>query len=498
MRRWVVVAVAAALCGSCAKRLERTLVEPHDARRLDRDSTFLKAHMRDGHLYVLSNWKVDEARGEVRGVGDHFDARREHLASGTHTVVIADVALFETNVPVTSRSMISISVLTVLSAAVTAGCALSPKACFGSCPTFYADGDATLHAEAFSDAVAPSLARRDVDALVRVRPRGRELELRMTNEALETHVVTRADLLVAPRPPGGRVFATADGALWAADDLRAPRACEGVAGDCAATVAAFDDDWLASETDARDLAAREHVVLAFDAAPGGEPRAIAISARQSFVTTFLFYQALAYMGRNAGAYLAALERGGDELRRMNAAVELLGGIEVQVRDARGAWVTAGSFHETGPLATDTQLVLLPDGADASQVRLRMAQGYWRVDRVVSVRALGPVDGERVQPGVARDADAERRLRDPELAVTTLPGDELRLRYELPDGDLELFLDAEGYYLEWMREEWLAEESAARLALLLYQPALALRLLAPEFKEVEPVIEQAFWSSRYAR
>ena len=55
----------------------------------------------------------------------------------------------------------------------------------------------------------------------------------------------------------------------------------------------------------------------------------------------------------------------------------------------------------------------------------------------------------------------------------------------------------GYYLEWIRKEWLAEESKARAALMLYAPSLALRVLAPDFKRHESEMDRVFWGSRYA-
>jgi hypothetical protein len=75
---------------------------------------------------------------------------------------------------------------------------------------------------------------------------------------------------------------------------------------------------------------------------------------------------------------------------------------------------------------------------------------------------------------------------------------LEIGYRLPEGSesFELFLEARGYYLEWMREEWLAEENPARAAQLWLDPSGALRDLAPAFKREEPRIETLFWNSRY--
>jgi hypothetical protein len=499
------VFLLAVVSAACSRRVERVLTTPDRAASLNEESFYLKVHMRNGDVYVLSDWQVDEGRRLVLGVGEHFDSHRALQSATTHEIPVADVALFETNVTRASPMVTVMAVITGVSAALTAACISNPKACFGSCPTFYA-GD-VLHAEGFSDAVAPSLERHDIDALFRVEPEGRTLTLRMTNEAYETHVVRAADVLVVPRPPGGRVFATSEGALWQATDLRAPSRCAASEGDCTAAVRAFDDDWRSSLADARDLATRETIALGFEA--GAEraagQQAVVISARQSFMTTFLFYQALAYMGRNAGFYLAELERGEPALRgKLGGAHALLGGIDVQVRDAQGAWRTAGTFYETGPLATDTQLVLLPEGADASELRLSLTQGYWRIDAVTLVTLGSQVTPQRVRPRavLAPDQDAagaHAALLDDARVLTTMPGDVYTLVYDLPGapGAQELFLDSQGYYLEWMRDEWLPDESAAGLAMMLYFPELALRVLAPKFKQLEPTIEDMFWKSRYA-
>ncbi|HSD28956.1 MAG TPA: hypothetical protein VLL75_16780, partial [Vicinamibacteria bacterium] len=62
--------------------------------------------------------------------------------------------------------------------------------------------------------------------------------------------------------------------------------------------------------------------------------------------------------------------------------------------------------------------------------------------------------------------------------------------------LEIFLESEGFYYEWMRSEWLAEEDPGMAALALADPAEALRRLAPAYKAEEPHLERAFWASRF--
>jgi hypothetical protein len=73
-------------------------------------------------------------------------------------------------------------------------------------------------------------------------------------------------------------------------------------------------------------------------------------------------------------------------------------------------------------------------------------------------------------------------------------------FRLPPSDLplELFLESEGYYYEWMRQEWLADEDPRMAALVLGDPAEALRRLAPVYKAHEGGLEQAFWASRFRK
>lgn len=360
-----------------------------------------------------------------------------------------------------------------------------------------------LQAEGFSDAIAPALESHDIDALWRTHATGGRLTLRMTNEAYETHVVKRADLLAVPRPPGTRVVSTGE-ALWLTSGLTPPARCTADEGDCTAALAAVDGRERTSTSDERDLAARETIDLEF---PAGDGRAgIVIAARQSLVTTFLLYQGLAYLGTKAVDWLAAIERGDWKGRTGGRALlRRVGGIEVQIPDGAG-WQTVGEVYETGPLATDVHLVVLPDAPRGDRVRLRLPRGGWRIDHVARVTIAHEVTPQRIAPRVIRGTlgreFAVGRAPATGFPIVTQPGDAYELDYDLPRGDspgeIELFLDSRGYYFEWMRAEWLREEQPLAVLKLLLDPAQAMRDLALAWKRMEPQAEQLFWSSRYAR
>jgi hypothetical protein len=184
----------------------------------------------------------------------------------------------------------------------------------------------------------------------------------------------------------------------------------------------------------------------------------------------------------------------------------LGGIDVLTEDSAGVWTPAGSIGETGPLAADTKLVPIPaHGGGPLRVRLRMTRGLWRIDYVALARLANMVVPMRLPPArVVRDGHddlaALAALLDSTQVLTSLPGDAYELHYRLPPDPehQELFLEARGYYLEWMRREWLAEEDSRQAARMLVDPAGMLRTLAPRYKAVEPSMEALFWNSRYVR
>jgi len=130
---------------------------------------------------------------------------------------------------------------------------------------------------------------------------------------------------------------------------------------------------------------------------------------------------------------------------------------------------------------------------------------WRLDQAALVTVGEQVRPRRLSPsgvyrGGKRDEGALGALLDPERTLVTLPGDELEIRYSLPEGlgPQRVFLEARGYYLEWMRQEWMSEQDAAKALQLLVDPGDALKALAPAYKAVESEIEHLFWSSRYGR
>ena len=491
------------------RQLSRDIIS---AKSPEDTNQYLKAHMNDGSLYFLDRWFSFDSTNRIKAKGSYYNQNRKLIASSADTLFtidLANVALFESNSVTGLGGKIAGQTLFMTPMAIlTIYCAINPKACFGSCPTFYAwDGTKMrLMAEGFSSSIARAFEKSDIDMLYNTVINDREYKIQLTNEALETHAIKFADLLVFPRTKGERIFATPSGIFYSTHNILRPSSCNAPEGDCLAKVLAMDQSERFSAADPSDLTRKETVDVTFRNVPHGKTGLI-IGSRQTLLTTFLFYQGMAHAGSKMPYYLAQVESGNAVMQRhMTKLWDLLGGIDILIRNNKGKWEKAGELHEMGPIATDLQLVTLPETAgDEINIRLRMTKGLWRLDQIALIQIDEEVLPTRIKPArVMKDSIeddvAKNLLVDTTKYLVTFPGDRYDLVYELPDDkkDYELFLYSKGYYLEWMREPWLKEENNLMMAIMFSFPKYYLKMMAPDFKEIEPVMEKSFWNSRYVK
>jgi len=480
------------------------LISKNQIQTLDGNNPYLEAHLKNGGMFAFARWDWTDSSRAIHGSGKLLDINRVTRFEGDTVIDMDSVAVFATNKRQIPPSVAVLGILTGASLAMTLMCISNPKACFGSCPTFYVGGEKEKPAaEGFSGSIAPSLEAMDWDPLGSVPGGESHFELEVRNEALETHAIRSLHLLAFPNKPGQTVLADAQGRFQRASWMRGPDECRAEEGDCREALAALDGEERSSLADSADLAARETLDFTVNEWPGGEA-GVAIAARQSLLSTFLFYQMLSYMGSQAPAWFARLETQGPPPNGTPA--DYLGGIEVLQMNAEGIWQPVGEMREHGPLAVDRQVLGLGHlPAGKVHLRLRLAKGNWRLDQVALVKLEGNINPIRLEPRRVvnqgkPDGAALANLNNPEGYLLQMPGDSRKIAFDLPahPKGWEVFLESRGYYWEWMREEWLKEENPELAARMVFDPAESLRDLAPRFKQTEAGMEKVFWSSRYAR
>lgn len=507
------------LIGCTSSKVVREQKSIREFQDYQESSKVLKVYTQEGSLYVLDSWFFNDEAKRVDASGVEFDLNRKlkkkYKNEGTglavpQTVFIPyeSIAILETNrLEGHAGNLAAVTIPGIAFSAITIHCIINPKACFGSCPTFYAhvDGEWKLMAEGFSSSVLPVFEEKDVDHLYSADQHELDtFSLKVTNEALETHVIKYVDLLAVPTNENEAVYRNQYGDFCVTSGNILPISCKPDKDSCLTKLMHYDYNERYIECDSKNLAKKEVLEFQFKVDSPSQLGLI-ISSRQTFLTTYLFYQGMAYSGSAYGHYAASIQNGNKFLKkRFEKVWDVLGGIEVFLKNKNGFWEKIDEISEMGPIASDIHLIQLPDNIKPGlvDIKLKMTQGLWRLDHINLAHIKGTVDPIRIRPeevlfGSVPDLKARNNLQDTLVNLVTLPGDSYELRYPLLSGiTYEYFIESKGYYLEWMRDEWMEEEDLNKLKLLFAFPRLYLRKSAEGFKQVEPEMEESFWNSRY--
>ncbi|MCC6752910.1 MAG: hypothetical protein IT266_02880 [Saprospiraceae bacterium] len=475
---------------------------------------FLKAHMRNGDVCILrDSWQIDSLREEVKGTGKRFNFNREMTYAGTLALPFDSISIYETNVKFRkpeSNRLTALGIIFGLDLLVGLVCLVNPKACFGSCPTFYLNPEDHFHyadAEGFSSAISPSMEYADIDALCNKHVQSDSISLVMKNEALETHCIDALRLLVYPTGPGERVYQSPDDRFYLCSENHSAFLAQAQEGNVARQLASPDRCERFSMADPVQLNSKEEIILQFKGLCTDEEYGLLLHFRQSLMSTYLFYKALAYMGDAASDVFAALERDADLRQRFDTTAKLLGGIDVYTLEAESqTWELQSAFDETGPIAINRQM--LPLKADLERgtlsVKLVLNKGLWRLDHAALVAIQREVQPMEIAPcdilcEGQRELQALSKMTVDGKHMITLPGNAYEIRFRLPQKNnrYELILYSKGYYLEWMRAGWIKEKDLVKLRQLIDDPESYLIGQTPEYKRYERQMEEIFWNSKIA-
>ena len=489
MKKFLPFLVFSLLLVSCYqyKELERRVEEPEIAfKDPSIDSAFVKFHLRNGWLILADSW---EERGKSLLVeGKEFDEYRKLREVGEFEIPIDSIALVETNryKGFMTNGQWILTFTLIYYAYQFVWCQANPKACYGSCPTFYVfdGGKPILQAEGFSSSIARAFQKRDIDMLPSATPKDTFLILGL-NEALETQVIKDVELVSVKKDKDERVFLSPEeDVFFRVKGMRGVDEFVTQSGDQSTLVNRWDRLEYRSWADPDDLTRPETLRIRFKVRKAGR-KGLVIVYRQTLMTTFLFYQTLAYMGKRYGDVFAEIER---ERPPIEDQLGVISKFSVIFKGRKVA-----EIKEAGPIAQNACVVDLGYlGYGSYELEIVLTKGLWKLDYLALCDIVGYGRPEYLRPAKVKTTG----LLGEDFPIVLLPGDSLLLEFYLRDKDVELFLLSEGYYYEWMRKEWLEEEDPKMLFLLTYFPKIYFRILAPKYKEVEREMERKFWNSKF--
>ncbi len=484
----------------------------HETANLQ-EEFFLKAHLKNGDVYILKDtWEVDTIQDRVSGVGSRYDFNRIKTSEGLLSISLDSVAIFETNKKLgktESKRLTALAILAGVDVAIGALCLTNPKACFGSCPTFYMNEEDNFHfadAEGFSSAIAPSMEYFDIDALNNPPISGSAFSLTMKNEALESHMVKNLKLLAFPRGEGERVYQSPENNFYKCENVHLLTQVQGPEGDDPSLLKFQDRKERFSLSDPNNLSSKEEIYLTFGNVRDPKDLGLLISFRQTLMTTYFIYSAMGYMGDEVGDIFAKLESSAETKEKLeNGIKKELGKIEIYVLDdSNGSWIYQGGFYETGPIAFNRQILPLNMDAKDSKLKIKVIlnKGLWRIDDFTLTNIKEQVKPTEILPHEVlnkglKDPSAKNEINADDQYLISMPGSEYRFNFELPEAhqDYELFLYSKGYYLEWMRESWIKDKDLLKLRQMILDPERYSLLEAKNYKEYESTMEQQFWDSK---
>jgi len=484
----------------------------HESKNLQ-TKLFLKAHLKNGDICILQDsWTIDTLSNSVLGNGTQYDFNREISFKGPLSIPIDSVAIFETNKKLNDSEKSRIGALSILAGVdVILGviCLSSPKACFGSCPTFYINEEDDFHysdAEGFSNAISPSLEYSDIDALQEVDLNDSVFSITMKNEALETHCINDVLLLAYPKLDNQRIYQSPSNDFYLCENNYLLTKAEGKEGDITHLIDKDDRMERFSLSDPNNLSSKEELYLEFDAIQESEQLGLILNFRQTMMTTYLIYSAMGYMGNEVGDIFARIENDKNTKEKLGNKIEKeLGNIDIYVwNDRLSIWDYQSGFNETGPIAINRQFIPLKYNGASSKVKVKIIlnSGLWRIDYAALTNIKEKVEPIAISPSTILnkgklDTKALKSLTAEDEYLISMPGSAFKFEFHLPkaDTDYELFLYSKGYYLEWMREHWLKDKDLFKLKELIDNPEKFLKREAELYKEYETTMESEFWNSK---
>ncbi len=316
-----------------------------------------------------------------------------------------------------------------------------------SCPLVYSwDGTGwRLDSGTFGGAIAPALARTDVDNLIHAAPEDGMLRLRVANELDETDYLDRLSLLVVDHPSGSTVAPDAEGHLHTLGSLISPASARDFRGADALDRVSRADGWSWESNPAgrdttvgRDI--RDGLTLVFPR-PRSATARLVVDGHNTPWAAYLMQELVAAHGQETQAWfdsLASIPRLADGYMAL-AAEEGFLGVSVWKNER---WERQGYVWEAGPEISKRQVISLDISkvvGDSIRVRLESAPSFWLIDQVaLDASATAPFTVQEIYPESALDRsgkDVLGRLASMDKNYFVMEyRDGAELTFRLPDPD----------------------------------------------------------------
>jgi hypothetical protein len=314
-----------------------------------------------------------------------------------------------------------------------------------SCPLVYSWDGAhwRLDSGTFGGAIAPALARTDLDNLDYATSQGGLLRLRMANELDETDYVDALSILAVDHDPDLTIAPGGDGHIYTLGALAPPLDARDYRGVDALPRVRTADGWSwESNPSRRDTAVaadiRDGIELTFRNPHTAEGRLVLVGNNTPWAA-HLMQEFVGSHGRETAAWYDSLASHRALARGLGAMLAKEAFLGVSVWSA-GRWEHQGYIWEAGPEIVKRQVFPLDLSrveGDTIRIRLESAPSFWLIDRVaLGASVSGPVEVHELRVESAVDqsgADVAPRISSLDGRHYVMEnGVSAELRFRVPD------------------------------------------------------------------
>ncbi|MFN1836299.1 hypothetical protein AB2B38_013645 [Balneola sp. MJW-20] len=446
-------------------------VEVDNKKPIGQTESPFKAYLKDGSIALFQDGatfgEYIVGRGEIYGPDLQFYSNVDRL--DVNKVAAYSVFNEETN----EGTTVGVSLLAT--AGTIAATPFLLVAIFGSCPTVYTvEGEPVLRGELFSNSIAPMLEARDLISLGVEKADDQYLRLEIRNEALETHYMNHLELIEVKHEEGSIALPTSRNMVLSLKDFIDPVKAKTKSGsDIKDLLSSYDpeskseaytfDGWTTE--DYGQEPAWDYIDLVFPPSEGNT--ALHLNLKNSLFSTVLLYDYyLSGQGINAINWLSK------DLATVSEAVAL-GGFHNKYMGLRVHQHLGGEYQQivripdVGPVSwKDLAVPLESSGDDSVRVRLSFLADSWtfknaRLATSVTEPEINTIPVSRVLDADNNDLSLVTKIQAADdNYLISYPGQRYFVEYELngseDESKISYLLSGQGYYTEWIREDWIKE------------------------------------------
>lgn len=396
-------------------------------------------------------------------------------------------------------------------------CLACPKCCFGSCPTIYTyDGkNYHLEAELFSYSISRYFQESDLDKLSNPINIKNDYRLRISNEALETHYIDQFSLLEIKHPTGTDVYPSPSGDIICTGELSPPIKVTNLKGEDITDLVNKRDDKVYRSGDEliekiSQGVTKDMINLELYLPDDTKEINLVLKIRNTLLTTILFYDlVLASQGFEAIEWTEKMQNNYVYAQLFNELYKSYAGILIKTLK-QGSWKIQSKIGDIGPIAWKEIALRIPVEVEqnTTSIRLEFFPDNFMIDYIaydINNKLNHPHQINKLYPHTIVDDHNNPRdelskileEQDDNFLITN-PGESYYLSYSLKSGDsnnTSVFVQSKGYYIEWIRGNWLVDKNFEKYKFNLFDIDKTLLQLQNSWLENRLLIEDNFFETR---